>query len=155
MKDRLKQLLGGKDDRVIPKPSEIREHEERPRVSVPQGEQGANVGNFAEGFVSLINNALTQINANLSKGIEKRIESRPYHSSQEARGQSKSPPRKLNMPRLEEFRPPPTFNMNIVQTRPMPVAEEKIVPKDYSHLKLENNDDELYVSDFSKDEEDD
>lgn len=35
-----------------------------------------NVGNLAEGIVSLINNTLTQVNNNLSNSIEKKIQNR-------------------------------------------------------------------------------
>ena len=35
----------------------------------------------------------------------------------------------------------------------MPVAEEKIVKKNYDHLKIEKEEDDLYISDFDENDE--
>lgn len=57
----------------------------------------------------MINNTLTQVNATLSSSIEKRI-SRPKPSSLE---RPVGP--KIQVPKLEAFAPPPTFNMTLMQ----------------------------------------
>lgn len=45
-------------------------------IGKPANSGNESIGNLAEGLVALINNTLTQVNANLSKNIEKRISSR-------------------------------------------------------------------------------
>ena len=97
---------------------------------------------MAENFISLINNTLTQVNTQLSQSIQHKFEQRSL-SKDRKEYERKSPP-KIQIPKLEEFRPPPVFNMQytapqnayMATTQPsVPRApEHKIVPKNYEHL---------------------
>lgn len=62
-------------------------------------------------------------------------------------------PNRIQVPKLEEFRAPPVFNMQMVYE---PVVKEekkekKIVPKDYNYLRITEDNNELEISSISDD----
>jgi hypothetical protein len=101
LKEKLKNLMTDKN-----------RHTRAPESTVSQPTGERQIQNLAEGFINMINNTLAQVNSNLARSIEKKVEQsidkRP--PSLERRS-----PRKITVPQLEAFRPPPVFNMNLVQ----------------------------------------
>lgn len=65
-------------------------------------------------------------------------------------------PNKIVVPKLEEFRAPPVFNMQMVYEptykQEEKKVEKKIVAKDYNYLRIEDDNNELEISSISNDE---
>jgi hypothetical protein len=77
--------------------------------------------------------------------------------SQERRPEyEKKSPNKIVVPKLEEFRAPPVFNMQMVYEpsfkQEEKKVEKKIVPKDYNYLRIQEDNNELEISSISNDE---
>ena len=144
-KDILKEKL-----KMILKNKKTQPQEEGPRR--PEYTEGIQTQNVAEGVINLINNTLTQVNANLANTIQRRMKSNEHRKPSLER----KSPKKIQIPKLEQFRSPPVFNMGVrmnegygVQIRKPIEKKQKIEPKNYDHLDI-NLEDEDYEHDESE-----
>lgn len=115
----------------------------------------------------MINNTLTQVNQNLARSIQKKIE---LNSERRPTSLERREQKKISIPKLEAFRPPPVFNVNLVQqptmvpytSVPMPVPvpvqpahePKKIVVENYDQYRLQNNENYSEYEISSEDQDD-
>lgn len=102
---------------------------------------------MASNFISLINNTLCQVNNQLASTIQNKIEKRSL-SKERNNSLERRSPQKIVIPKLEEFRAPPVFHLNSMMAQQQaPITTEKkpqkMVEKNYDHLRMNDEDEEL------------